>query len=100
MTNSLMAKMNLKGKKGKYVFGNTNICKIIKGMISLNEAQTKQKIMKYCFYQIVFTTKQLYIKWSIIKNYVNILDRVIQSYPKATEANIFNEMSRFLKYAP
>lgn len=33
-------------------------------------------------------------------DYVNILDRVIQSYPKATEANIFNEMSRFLKYAP
>ncbi|XP_052709493.1 uncharacterized protein LOC128184164 isoform X2 [Crassostrea angulata] len=57
MTNGLMAKMNLKGKKGKYAFGNTNICRIIK-------------------------------------------DAVIQSHPNATEANIFDEMSRFLKYAP
>lgn len=37
MINGLMVKMNLKGKKGKYVFGNINICRIIKGMISLNE---------------------------------------------------------------
>nr|XP_034316493.1 uncharacterized protein LOC117685971 [Crassostrea gigas] len=57
MTNGLMAKMNLKGKKGKYAFGNTNICRIIK-------------------------------------------DGVIQSHPNATEANIFDEMNRFLKYAP
>lgn len=57
MTNGLMAKMSLKGKKGKYAFENTNICRIIK-------------------------------------------DGVIQSHPNATEANIFDEMSRFLKYAP
>lgn len=33
-------------------------------------------------------------------DYVNILDGVIQSHPNATEANIFDEMSRFLMYAP
>ncbi|XP_078328168.1 uncharacterized protein LOC144623580 [Crassostrea virginica] len=33
MRNCLMAKMNLQGKKGKYSFANTNVCRLIKDSI-------------------------------------------------------------------
>ncbi|XP_062590603.1 SRRM2 protein homolog rsr-2-like isoform X3 [Saccostrea cucullata] len=57
LTNGLMAKMNMQGKKGKFAFVSTTLCKLIK-------------------------------------------ESILQSHQDATEAKVYEEMSRFLKYAP
>jgi hypothetical protein len=55
MSNALMAKMNLKGKRNKFAFGDTTLCRIIVGKFN-NAWYNTMKIWKEVFHSFTKET--------------------------------------------
>lgn len=105
LSNALMAKMNVRGNKGKIAFGKTILYTLIKGRYTiLRNIITNVIFEKYSYNMNVahlFLKEHLWIAWFIHDNHFWLISEcVLASSPRATESSIDLVIGKYLKYAP
>ncbi|XP_052063930.1 uncharacterized protein LOC127703924 [Mytilus californianus] len=110
MSNIVMARMNLKGKKNKIAFLKTKLYKVISvSFICINPPFSAKYLLCYLYFiecakfwqMTLFTIIDL--KYTYFKTYHDVYvftGCVMMVYPEITETKVKEDIGKFLKYAP